>query len=197
MIEQAVVVGSDPPMRLVVSVSEHAPSASLSTSGQTTQRVKLLLFSGVRVDPPTRLELRGGDLRVIGTQVAPFPALPSIITCERINPDLPDDVIILDLGDGTLNDETGRLEVSESPLWSGAAHISSGVPATVEAAGESAPLDKVTVTLPLDAPIREGVAIRVTQSRTPGIPGDDFIVSGEVLDSSGSLRRVIAYRSGR
>ena len=197
MIEQATVVGSDPAETLGVAVSEHAPTVTGDTGGQTAQRIKLLLPSGERLDPPLRLLLRGSELRVIGTQAPPLPGLPSIVTCERVNADLPDSIQIVELGDKILNEETGRLEATETVHWAGFAHIASGVPATVQAAGEDAPLDKVTITLPLAATVREGLKVRVVEARTPGIAGDDFTMSGEVLDSTGALRRVIAYRLGR
>ena len=43
----------------------------------------------------------------------------------------------------------------------------------------------------------EGLRVRVTDARTPGMAGDDFTISGEVLESTAALRRVVAYRSGR
>ena len=197
MMESAVVVGSVPATTVQVAVSEHAPTVAGDRGGQTVQRVKLLLYSGERLSPPMRLLLRGAELRIIGTQAPPFGGLPAIVTCERVNPDLPDRVTIVELGPQVLNETTGRLEATETTRWSGAAHIASGVPTMVESAGEDAPLDRVTVTLPLDAPAAEGLRVRVTDARTPGMAGDDFTISGEVLESTAALRRVVAYRSGR
>lgn len=179
---------------LQMGVSEHAPSSQAGTPGQTMQRFQLLLPTRERLTPPTRLQVRGLELRVLGTQVAPWPDAPSIVTCELVNPDLPDDAQLIRTGDEVLDDTTGRFIAAETVLWSGGVHINSGVPATVEAAGVDAPLDKVTITMPLIAPYEAGLIVRVTSGRTPGVGGVDYRISGEVLDSSAALRRVVAYR---
>lgn len=194
--EQATVADSDPLVTLQVAVAELAPSQTMEAGGQTSQNVALLLPSRERLDPPTRLLLRDSELRVLGTQIPPWSDAPAVVTCERVNPDLPDLVTVLDVTGRALDDETGRYVDIKTTLWSGSAHIVSGLPATVEAAGESAPLDKVTITLPLDAPYREGLRVHVDSARTPGVSGGDFGMSGEVLDSSAALRRVIGYRLG-
>lgn len=193
--EPATVVGSS--TVLDVAVAEASPSEARETGGELTQRISLLVPSRARLLPPARIVVRGDEMRVLGTQISPWPDAPSVVTCERINPDLPDDVTVLEVTGEALNDETGRIEQTTAPLWSGAAHITSGVPATVEAAGEDAPLEKVTITLPLAAPVKEGYRVRVVTARTPGVTGDDFEISGELLDSSGVLRRVVGYRLGR
>ena len=123
MMESALVVGSVPATTVQVAVSEHAPTVAGDRGGQTVQRVKLLLYSGERLSPPMRLLLRGAELRIIGTQVPPFGGLPAIVTCERINPDLPDLVIIIEVGEQVLNESTGRLEAAETPRWSGATSV--------------------------------------------------------------------------
>lgn len=194
--EEAVVAGSDPLVTLQVAIAELAPSQTVEAGGQTNQSVSLLLPSRERLVPPVRLLVRGDELRVLGTQIPAFPSAPAVVTCERVNPDLSDAVLIVAPGQKVLDDETGRFIETEEQLWSGMAHISSGTPATVEAAGEGAPLDKVTITLPLDAPAREGLRVRPVSSRTPGVMGGDFGISGEVLDSSASLRKVVGYRLG-
>lgn len=179
-------------------VLESAPSqAEVSSPGQVSQQVTLLLPSGERLNPPLRLMVDGSELRVVGTQAAPFPDAPSLVTCERINPNLPDEVTITEeTGSAVLDVDTGLYVTPASPIWSGAAHVVSGVPGVVEAGGEDAPLDKVTITVPLSAPYGDGFRMQVTSSRAPGLQGAAFKLSGEVLDSTASLRRMVGYRQG-
>lgn len=177
-------------------VSERAPSAATGRGGETVQVVKLLVPDGRRIDPPARLLVRGAEVRVLGTQAPPVPGGESLVTCERVNPDLPDDGSLVRAGAPVLDDGTGRLVVVETVLWSGPVHVASGVPSAVEAGGESGPLDKVTVTLPMSAPVANGDVLRVTLSRNPAVAAGDYRVEGEVLDSSSALRRVVAYRLG-
>lgn len=186
------------PREVQVGVSEHQPSQTTTDSpGQTSQRVMLLVPSGERLDPPLRVVVRGAELRVMGTQSAPFVGAPSLVTCERVNPDLPDEVSLIEVtGPPVLDVVSGLYVAATATLWSGPAHVVSGVPSTVDAAGEDAPLDRVTATLPLAAPYKAGLSVDVTTSRTPGMVGAIFKLSGEVLDSGASLRRVIGYRQG-
>lgn len=193
VLSETVTRGDGTPLSALVS--EHAPSAQAGSTGQTMQRIKLLVSGALSLLPPERITVRGVEVRVLGTQAPPMPGEAAIVTCERVNPDLPDDIKIIRLEEaGSLDDETGRFAPVEEELWEGAAHVVSGVPATVESAGADAPLDKVTVTTPLSAPYAAGLHIRIATTRTPGIPGADFVMSGEVLDSTADLRRVIAYR---
>lgn len=194
-VEPITLVGSG--LVLHMGVSEHAPTSQAATDGQTMQRFKLLSLDGERLVPPARVVVRDSEMRVLGTQAPPWAGAPSIVTCELVNPDLPDDVSILGPASKDLDDVTGRFTDNDTARWSGAAHVVTGVPATVESAGVDTPLDKATITLPLEAPYAEGLRVRIVTSRTPGVPGRDFVMSGEVLDSSASLRRVVCYRSGR
>lgn len=185
------------PLALRAGVAEAAPSQSMEVDGETRQRITLMLPSGEYLAPPMRLMVRGDMVRVLGTQRAAFKGAPSLVTCERVNPDLPDEVSLIEVTGPPVLDVTSGLYVAATvTLWSGPAHVVSGVPATVDAAGEDAPLDRVTVTLPMAAPYRAGLSVDVTTSRTPGLVGATFKLSGEVLDSGASLRRVIGYRQG-
>lgn len=196
-LEPAVVVGSNPLVTLSVGVAELTPSeASERDSGQTRQSVALMLPTRARLDPPTRLLVRGDELRVLGTQVGAFPDAPSVVTCERVNPNLPDRVRLVSVGARTLDPVTALYTEVTTQVWTGDAHVVSGVPSTVDLEGEDAPLDRVTVTVPLSAPYAEGLRVEVTDSRVPGLVGRHFTASGEVLDSDAALRRFIAYRPG-
>ena len=178
------------------AVMESAPSAAEGDPGQTTQKVTLLLPDGSRLDPPVRVEARGAELRVLGTQTPPWPGAPSLVTCERVNLDLPDAVTIRNPGARVLNTATGRFDATPATLWSGMGNVVSGVPATITAEGETAPLDRVTITLPLAAPYAENLEAVVTAARTPALSGAVFRLSGEVVDSTSMARRVIGYRLG-
>lgn len=196
-LEPAVVVGSDPLVTMRVGVAELTPSeVSQRDTGQTRQSVSLLLPTRERLDPPTRLMVRGKELRVLGTQVGAWPTAPSVVTCERVNANLPDLLRIVSVGDRVLDPETARYTETETTLWEGAGHVVSGIPSTVDLAGEDAPLDRVTVTVPLAAPYAVGLRLEVVEARTPGLTGRHFTASGEVLDSDAELRRFIAYRPG-
>ena len=180
----------------LAAISERAPSAQ-SAGGATAQRVMLLVPSGERLAPPALLEARGVRLRVLGTQAPPWPGEPSLVSCELVNPDLPDSVQIVDPGARVLDPATGRFtEAASGPLWSGMAHVESGVPPTLDVAGEVTPADRVTITLPVEAPYAAGRVLHVVTARTPGLASARFALSGEVLDSSAGLRRVIGHRLG-
>jgi len=196
-LEDAQILG-DVPRTVQVGVSEHAPTQTTADSpGRTTQSVMLMVVDGERLDPPLRLLVRGSELRVLGTQVAPFTDGPSLVTCERVNPDLPDEVVVVEETGPAVLDVTDAVYVTPTAtLWAGAAHIVSGVPSVVDSGGEDMPLDKVTITMPQDAPYREGLRVDVTTSRTPGLVGASFKLSGEILDSATTLRRVVGYRPG-
>lgn len=182
---------------VLASVSEHRPSQSaVGAPGQTLQRVMLLLPSGERLQPPVRIVARGLTMRVLGSQVGPVSGEPSIVTCELVNLDLPDSVQVSLPGARALDKATGRFVQSSAPLWAGEAHISSSAPAVADVAGEEAPVDRVTITLPLDAPYAAGHEVFVTATRAPGLGGAVFRLSGEVLDSTAATRRVIGYRPG-
>ena len=136
-------------------------------------------------------------MRVLGTQAPPWPGEPSLVSCELVNLDLPDSVQIMDPGARVLDPVTGRFtEATSEPLWSGAAHVESGVPPTLDVAGEVTPADRVTITLPVEAPYAAGRVLHVVTARTPGLASARFTLSGEVLDSSAGLRRVIGHRLG-
>lgn len=186
------------PRLLQVGVSEARPSeAQQGIPGQTSQRVSLMIPSGDLLDPPLRLVVRGREVRVIGTQAPPFMGAPSLVTCERVNPDLPDEVTITEAtGPPVLDVETGLYVAPVATLWSGPAYVTSGVPATVDVSGEVSPLDKVTIVIPPVAPYRADLRVEVTISRAPGLVGARFKLSGEVLDSGAALRRVVGYRQG-
>lgn len=177
-------------------VLEGDPRAAVGKPGQTAQRVQLLALDGRRLDPPARLVVRGSVVRVLGTQVPPWPGEPSIVTCERVNPNLPDRVRLVSVGARTLDPVTALYTEVTTQVWTGDAHVVSGVPSTVDLEGEDAPLDRVTVTVPLSAPYAEGLRVEVTDSRVPGLTGRHFTASGEVLDSDAALRRFVAYRPG-
>ena len=177
------------------AVSERRPTPTVM-GGTIPQRFQLLLPSGERLDPPVRVAVRGLMLRVLGTQAPPFAGEPSLVTCERALLDLPDTVNIVAPGTRAMNTATGRFAEGGTAPWSGAAHVASGAPAAIDVAGEDAPLDRVTVTLPLDAPYAAGHEVHVASSRTPGLSGAVFRLSGEVLDSTADARRVIGYRLG-
>ena len=178
------------------AVMEDAPQEVAGTPGETVQRVTLLLPDGSRLSPPTRVLVRGAEVRVLGTQTPPWPGAPSLVACERVNLDLPDALSVVDPGTRTLDQETGRYAATAATLWSGYGHVSSGTPATVNTEGESAPLDRVTIALPLGASYSAGLEVHVSESRTPGLSGAVFRLSGEVLDSTAAVRRVIGYRPG-
>lgn len=178
----------------LAGVAEDVPAQNEMT-GWTTQRVTLMSQDAVVLDPPTRVEVRGQGMRVLGTQLSPFTTW-SLINCERVNLDLPDTVEIGAAVARVMDPVTGLFPDGFTVAWSGSAHIVSGVPETVDMAGEDAPRDRVTITLPLDAPYATGLEVRVTESRTPGLTGAVFTLSGEVLDSTADARRVIGYRPG-
>lgn len=190
--EPVQVVGTDEILQL--GVSERAPRQA-QTGGQTTQRLQLLAPDGLRLLPPVRLLVRGCEVRVLGAQSPPYPGGMSLITVEQVNPDLPDGITILQVDGESLNDSTGLLTRAESVLWQGAGHVSSGEPAAAEVGGVTEPVDKATLTVPLAAPCIKGLVVRV-DGRTPGTAGHDWVMSGEVLDSSASLRRIVCYRYG-
>ena len=195
-LEDAVTVETAP-RTLSVGVSEQRPTQAQGQPGQVSQRVLLMIPSGDLLDPPLRLVVRGRELRVIGTQAPPFMDAPSLVTCERVSADLPDEVsIIEESGTPIFDVSTGEYVASVTILWTGPAHVVSGLPSTVDSAGEDSPLDKVTITLPLAAPYVDDLRVEVSASRVPGLVGANFRLSGEVLDSGASLRRVIGYRQG-
>lgn len=192
-LEEVEILGED--RMISAAVSERRPTPT-ATGGTIPQRVMLLVPTGDRLTPPTRVRVRGAVLRVLGTQVSPFALEPSLVTCERANLDLPDEVDIVGPGAKTLDETTGRFTQADTLLWSGQAHVVSGTPPTLDVGGEDAPLDRVTITLPLEAPYTVGHHVVVTTARTPGLAGARFALSGEALDSAADVRRVIGYRPG-
>lgn len=190
--EPVQVVGSDVVLQL--GVSERAPQQAQS-GGQTVQRLQLLSPAGTRIAPPARLVVRGREVRVLGVQSPPYPGGMSLITVEQVNPDLPDGITILQIDGEALDDATGLLVRGGTELWQGPGHVGSGEPATADAGGVAEPVDKITLTVPLEAPYRKNLVVRVV-GRTPGMAGHDWVMSGEVLDSSASLRKIVCYRYG-
>lgn len=193
-LEDVTVVGEDRVIR--ASVSESRPSGRQAERGSSSQRITLLIPTGEHLAPPTRLTVRGRVVRVVGTQAPPFAAEPSLVTCELVTLDLPDTVQIVAPGARVLDKATGRFVTASTVEWTGAAHVASGLPSAVDVAGEESTLDKVTITLPLDAPSTNDREVHVVTARTPALVGAVFRVSGEVLDSSADARRVIGYRQG-
>lgn len=194
-LEPVTVLGVEP-VEMQAGVLEGDPRETVGRAGQTSQRVQLLVPSGARLDPPARLLVRGVELRVLGTKVPPWPGEPSIVACERVNVNLPDLLQLVSVGERELDPVSAQYVEVETVEWEGFGHVVSGVPPTVDLAGEDAPLDRVTVSVPLSAPYAAGLRVKVAQSRTPGLSGRYFTASGEVLDSDAELRRFVAYRPG-
>jgi hypothetical protein len=190
-VESVRVVGGD---TFHAAVSERAVSEQAGRPGETGQRVMLAVYPARRIDPPTRLVVRGREVRVLGTQMPPWPDEPALVNCVVATPALPDDAVITDAPSDVLDVATGRLGVEGAVRWSGAVHVSSPAPATVEAAGEDAPLNRAVITLPLDAVYAPDMVLRVTGSRAPALIGARFVLSGELLDSDGEVRRIVGYR---
>ena len=176
-----------------VGVYERPPERSATEGATVTQPVRLLLPSGEVLAPPLRLMVDGMQLRVLGTQMAPIPGAPSLVSCVLVNPNLPDSGHLIRMGDPVDNPATNTLDRAETVIWSGDVHVSSGLPASVVTAGESLPLDKATIGLPITAPYEADLLLRVTSSTQPAVLGD-YKLSGELLDSDATVRRVIGYR---
>lgn len=163
--------------------------------GRTEQRVTLLLPGRTRLNPPTRLILPDGEnVRVLGSQLGPSWDQTTLVTCTRVNPDLPDEVTISEAGERKLDVDTNRMVESLTELWRGEANINGDDPRVVDAAGERAPLDEVAITLPLGAPVKPGLIINVVSARHPSVLGARYRMAGEVDSSISDLRQVIAHR---
>lgn len=182
---------------LSVLVSERAPSVTSAVAGETRQQVRLLAPSGESLAPPVRLLVRGYVARVIGSQAPPIPGEPSLITCQRVHSDLPDSVVIFRRMSVFDRDEN-RDVVTETGLWSGEAHVVSGDPRLADVAGEQAPINVATITLPEDAVELDlsDAWLRVVTSIGGLTAGAVFRLAGDVLDSTSPLRRVIGHRKG-
>ena len=184
-------------VRFVGDIHEHRPQdgARAADRGQTTQRVTLLLPNTQRLNPPTRLRLPDGtEVRVLGSQLGPSWDSTTLVTCERVNPDLPDEVSIGSLSRGQFDADTNKHAEVFSEHWRGEANITGTDPGVVDSAGERAPLDEVTITLPLTATVEPDLIVEVLASRHPSVRGYRYRMGGEIDSSTADLRRVIAYR---
>lgn len=193
-LEVAEIVGTD--RTLMVAVAERPASTAVGRSGVTEQRVELLLPEAERIVPPARLLVRDLELRVLGTQMPPWQDAPALITCQLVNPDLPDDVTFYRVV-SEFDPEANRHVDEESAVWSGACHVASGDPRLIDTAGELAPLERVTITCitPVVGVDLTGLWARVTHAVNPAVAGDYKLV-GEALDSTSRLRRFVAERKG-
>lgn len=192
LLETVTVVGPGTP--LAAMVSERAPGRRDDDHGQTGQTISLLLPSGEQLDPPMRLLVRGRELRVLGTQQPPMPGEPSLVTCERVNLDLPDEVRVGTRTRGELNRVTNKYDWIFTQLWSGPANVEGAAPTLRDVGGERAPVDRVEIALPLDAAVRSGLVVEVLSARHPSLAGARYAMAGEVDSSTSALRRVVAYR---
>lgn len=176
-------------------VSEAPPAMSRDLPGRTLQRVTLLLPDEARLTPPARVIVRGMEMRILGTQMPPEPGAGSLVTCELVNPDLPDLIAIGSLERGEYDSETGTYPDIFTKAWEGPANIEGGTPAVIDSGGERAPLDRVEISLPLAAPVTVGCIVKVLYARHPSVAGGVYTTAGEVDSSTSSLRTVIAYRA--
>ena len=187
-------IGSGATLR--VGVSEVRPGQTGDQAGQSVQRVMLLLPSGERLTPPTRLRVRGLVMRVLGTQVPPIPGEGSLVTCELVNPDLPDAVHIY-RPTTAFDRASNRNATVETPIWTGEAHLKSGDPRMGVVGGEPAPPSAVTVSLPRDmAADLDGAWLRVVDTSQPGLVGVPLKIAGDVTDSTSSLRVIVCHVRG-
>jgi len=94
--------------------------------------------------------------------------------------------------------DENRDVVSETGLWSGEAHVVSGDPRLADVAGEHAPVNVATITLPEDTVELDlsDAWLRVVTSIGGVTAGAVFRLAGDVLDSTSPLRRVIGHRKG-
>lgn len=172
-------------------IHEDAPT---DEEGETKQRVTILLDQQRRLSPPTRLRLPdGAEVRVLGSQIGPRWDPTTLVTCERVNADLPD-AVELHRCTETFDEVKNQIGVTTELLWSGSAHIIGPDPQIIETAGERAPLDRVQVKLPLGAPIADGLLLHVVGSRHPSLSDASYQLAGEVDSSTAALRTVRAYR---
>lgn len=177
-------------------VSESRPSEAAGFPGQTTQRIMLLLPGEARLQPPTRLRVRGLVVRVLGTQMPPEPGGGTLVTCQLVNPDLPD-IIMIFRKDTTFDRVTNKNVVVEVPIWTGDAHLISGDPRVGAVGGELAPASDVTVTIPghVTADL-DDAWLRVTSAVAPALRGLELKIAGEITDSTSPFRRLIARGKG-
>lgn len=189
-LETAEVVGS-PDVTYAVAVSESAPTAQVGRSGEVAQRVTLLLPDAKRLTPPMRLRVRGLDLRVRATQMPPWPGEPALVTCELVNPDLPDEAVVFTIAKG-FNPEDNTVARAETSLWTGAVAIDASDPRLAVTAGELAPVGRATINTDMPASVDLNDAwLRILASPTPALVGTTYKLVGETSDSSTSMRRVI------
>ena len=179
------------------AVSESSRASQVAgRPGQTAQRITLLLPGEARLAPPTRLRLRGYVVRVLGTQMPPEPGAGALVSCELVNPDLPD-VITLYREESSFDREANRSITVEHEIWAGEAHLSSGQPRVGDVGGELAPASEVIVTIPGHvAADLDGAWLRVDSAVAPSLRGLVLKIAGEVVDSTSSLRRLIARGKG-
>lgn len=194
-LETVQILGAEP-REILAGVTDGSPAQTKSLPGQTDQVVTLLVNPDEQLWPPARVRVRGRECRVLGSQSVPWAGVGALITCEQVNPDLPDLVRISRRTKDELDVSTGRIQHVDEPVWSGPAHIVTGVPWVVESGGEETALDKATITLPNEAPYESGFVLRVTDARTPALVDVELTLMGEVLDSASDLYRVVGYRKG-
>lgn len=194
-LEEVVILGGAQARTILAGVAEESPAQTRSLPGQTDQVVTLLVNPDEQLWPPTRVSVRGRECRVLGRQSVPWAGVGALVTCVRVNPDLPDWAEVVRRTESALGID-GRLSAVDESLWAGPVHIVTELPWVVDSGGAEATVDKATVALPLDAPYEPGLVLKVTESRA--LPaGVELTLMGQSLDSTADLRRVAGYRRGR